>query len=823
MLATSRETRPKGNPRMPARFACLRALLLIAAVFFTVILPTVVVGQQPEQTPAAAIDTVKAELDQTEATLRREGLRGPALGELRDRLTEARDRLRQQAEALEPQLGDLDARIKQLGDKPAAGAPPEDPAIAAERDRLSRQHGEVDTALKQVRLLSLRADQLSERVIDRRRANFAQRLFARSASVLDLSFWREVADAIPREARSIGFLAQSSASYAYQNGGPSGILAAIATLVALAIAATVFVRWWRRRALTPPATDTRFSKALAALISLAQVSVTAPLCTLAVLLVFDNYGLLAPRLWEIGTNLVFAVGMASFGHGVAAGLFAPHEPARRLLPIDDESARRLAVHLKWGARGLGLAVLLNAIHRALFAPVALTVATSALLALFVAALVATGLLRIRETRADGTSDVGPRAQWLRAAAWLVITAILISLVLGHIGFAAFLAGRLLTIAAVLGALYICLVFVDALFTEVLTTDTPRVRAVAAVFGLGPRGVELIGTLLSAAIRILLVLVAIVPILGRSGVVAADLWGTVQGAVFGFRIGAITISLSAILGAVTILLIGILLTRALQRWLQTRFLPRTGLEPSLQLSVSTIIGYVGFIAVLTFALTALGIDLQKVALIAGALSVGIGFGLQSIVSNFVSGLILLAERPIRVGDQIIVKGEEGHVRRISVRATEIETVDRASVIVPNSELITGVVKNLTHTNMMGRVVIKVGVAYDSDPERVRDILLACARAHPLVLQTPEPAVLLAAFGDDALQFEMYCGIANLTRSGSVKSDLHFEILKRFRAAGIVIPFPQREIRLLGETAAPETARPEPGRPEPGRPEPAGPKG
>src|SRR5262249_41864677 len=150
---------------------------------------------------------------------------------------------------------------------------------------------------------------------------------------------------------------------------------------------------------------------------------------------------------------------------------------------------------------------------------------------------------------DGTADVGPRAQWLRAAAWLVISAILVALLVGYIGFSAFLAGRLLTAAAILGALYICLVFVDSLFTEVLTADTPRVRAVGAVFGLGPRGVELIGTLLSATIRILLVLIAIVPILGRSGVIAADLWGTLQGAVFGFRLGEITISLTAILGAV----------------------------------------------------------------------------------------------------------------------------------------------------------------------------------------------------------------------------------------------------------------------------------
>jgi small-conductance mechanosensitive channel len=174
-----------------------------------------------------------------------------------------------------------------------------------------------------------------------------------------------------------------------------------------------------------------------------------------------------------------------------------------------------------------------------------------------------------------------------------------------------------------------------------------------------------------------------------------------------------------------------------------------------------------------------------------------------VSNFVSGLILLAERPIRIGDSIVVKGEEGYVRRISVRATEIETFDRASVIIPNSELITGVVKNWTHADTLRRILIRVGVAYDSDPAQVRDLLIACAGEHPLVQRTPAPAVLLAEFGSDALQFELYCVVANLSQAGSVKSDIHFDILKRFREAGVVIPFPQREVRLLG-TDQPESA-------------------
>ncbi len=798
---------------MLARFVPLRGCalpVLWAVVFAATLLSTLTWAgaQQPAAPPLASFEPLKLELDQIEATLGRTNLGDETLGELRDRVAAARDDIRGRVEALEPQLNDVDTRVKQIGSAPPPGAPPEDQGLAAERERLGKSRAELDAALRQARLLSLRADQLADRITERRRSLFTQRLFKRTPSALQLAFWRSVADAVQGEARSVGYLIEGWAGYATATGGLSGILLAGVTLVAFAVAATVFVRWWRRRVFVPR-TDTRFAKALAAIVATFQVAVTAPLCLAAVLMVFDACGLVPPRIWDIGKGLIFAVALASFGHGIAAGLLAPDEAARRLIPIDDATARQLTRRFAWAARMLGAAIVLNTIHRAVVAPVSLTIATSALFALVVAILVAHTLFRVKEGGEDGTGPVGSRAQWIRALAWLVVAAILISLGLGYIGFAAFLAGRLLMVLAVLAALYVSLVFTDALFTEVVTGDTPRGRAIAATFGIGPRGVELIGTVLSAVLRVVLVLVAIVPILGRSGMLAADMVGTVQGAVFGFRIGDITISLTAILSALVVLLVGIVATRAVQRWLQTRFLPRTGLEPSLQLSVSTIIGYLGVIAALTFTLAVLGIDVQKIALIAGALSVGIGFGLQSIVSNFVSGLILLAERPIRVGDFIVVKGEEGQVRKISVRATEIETDDRASVIIPNSELITGMVKNWTHADTLRRVRIKVGVAYDSDPAEVRDILLACATGHQLVRQTPPPAAVLAEFGADALQFELYCVVGNLANAGTVKSDLHFEILKRFRAAGIVIPVPQREVRLVGEgTKAPPTV-PDPG--------------
>jgi small-conductance mechanosensitive channel len=237
-----------------------------------------------------------------------------------------------------------------------------------------------------------------------------------------------------------------------------------------------------------------------------------------------------------------------------------------------------------------------------------------------------------------------------------------------------------------------------------------------------------------------------------------------------------------------------LTRALQGWLRQRYLPLTDIDPGLQTSIATATGYIGFIIAVAVAFGAVGIDLSQLALVAGALSVGIGFGLQSIVGNFISGLILLVERPIKPGDWIIVGAEEGTVKKVSVRATELQTFDRATVVIPNSDLISGTVKNWVLGGTMGRVSIVIGVAYGSDADEVREILIGCAADHPLVISYPEPRVLFLDFGDSALMFRLDAYLADISNGFGTRSDIRFEILKRFREAGIEIPFPQRDVNL-----------------------------
>jgi potassium efflux system protein len=784
---------------MGARFAgsALRALALVLALALA---PAG--AQQPPADPNG-LAAAKLILDEIEAAASRESTSGAALVELRTRAGAAHEDLLAKAADLGSQQAAAEAQLKDLGPAPADGRA-EAPAVAAERARLTALTTQLGANANLARQLATRAGQLFDSVNERRRALFTGKLFERSPSLFDPRSWVELAQSIPDELRGVASLAGSWWRFVADFGyGRSG--AALATLFGLALAGIGFGRWCRRRLAAEKPADSRFGKAIAGLAVLALAAVPAPLAIAVVIATLDAYALLPETIRQVAVGLNLAVAFASFGRGIARGVLAPESPWRRLPSMGDPTARKLYGHLLWAVRALAAAVFLNAVHAQVVAPLALTVATSAFLALAVALLLVHLLRRLRRPHHGGDAPAS-LAPGLMTIGWIAAALILGALVAGYIGLAAFIAERLVVAVVVLGAAYLTVVLIDAVFAEMLVADKPAGRAVAANLGLQPQTVELVGTLVSALLRLaviigaLLAIGAIVVALGPRGLTVMEVFGRLHDTLLGAGIAGITISLGTVLAAAALVLLGLLATRAVQHWLERQFLPRTALDPGLQHSISAIIGYVGVIAIAALALAELGIDLQKIAFIAGALSVGIGFGLQSVVSNFVSGLILLAERPIRVGDSIVVKGEEGWVRRIRVRATEIETFERASVIIPNSELITGVVKNWTHANTMGRIILKIGVDYASDPEQVRDLLLECAREHPQVVDVPPPRALLLNFGDSALEFELRCVVADFDRSLLVKSDLYFAILKGLRAAGIRVPSPQREVRLLGDGVA-----------------------
>ncbi|MFY0601434.1 MAG: mechanosensitive ion channel family protein [Cyclobacteriaceae bacterium] len=264
----------------------------------------------------------------------------------------------------------------------------------------------------------------------------------------------------------------------------------------------------------------------------------------------------------------------------------------------------------------------------------------------------------------------------------------------------------------------------------------------------------------------------------------------------FHLADSSISLGTIIYFISAFVILSFVAKRIRKLIVNRILSKTHMEAGVRASIGTTIRFLILAIGTIIIIQSAGIDLSALSLIAGALGVGIGFGLQNITDNFISGIIILFEKPIKIGDRIEVGDVQGDVVNISFRATEVKTNDNIIIIVPNSEFISSRVINWSHNDRNIRFRIPVGVSYKEDPEKVKKILLEVAEENPHVLSKPTPYIFFDEYGDNSINFMLAVWTStHADKPPVLKSELYYEIFRRFKEEGIEIPFPQRDIHII----------------------------
>jgi potassium-dependent mechanosensitive channel len=734
------------------------------------------------------LDQTRATLTATETTLRDKNLDDAGLQALRTQSDALALALQGAIAELTPRLADSGKRLDELTPKSGQPAPTTDVA-GKDLENEKQRHDRLDANLRAARAMLLEANDVSTRISAARRQLFAERTFARSYSVLNPQLWAAVGRELPVEAAVVRSLVDNWLGAI----GERPLLAKIgmaAIVIALALAAAP-LGWIARRFVYRDLggkTPSRLRRALAAAWTFVIFAVL-PLAGLGVLAGgLDSFDLSDPSMQGVIDAAFEAARVLIAINALGRGMLAPGRPAWRLVPISDRSAGilyRLAMTFAaiWAVERL--------VEPAADAAAALNLAVATRgVGAIIAAIAIAYAMRQLGAQPTGAQGSPQSVAWapLRTLGWAAALIILLATVTGYVAFATFLVNQAIYLSIVGAALYIADIIAQDGIQAVFKPDGPIGARLLAMAGLRRNALAQISVILQGVARVVVFVVAVAAVLKPWGVQSQDMFGSLRAAYFGFSLGGVTLSLSSMIGAAIVFAVAMFLTRLIQNWLSSRFLPQTRLDAGVGNSVRTIFGYIGVVVAALLAGAQIGVDVQKLALIAGGLSVGIGFGLQTIANNFVSGLILLWERTIRVGDLVVVGSDQGFVRSINARATEIETFDRGSLIVPNSNFVSGVVKNWVHNDRVGRIIISINVTYESDVDQVRDLMIAAAKAQEQVLAIPGPSVLFAEFGDWSLKFNLICFVDDIEQAERTRSDINFEVLRRMREAGLRIAYP-----------------------------------
>lgn len=705
------------------------------------------------------------------------------LEQLRAELADQRNQAFAIAEAGSIAAESLKAQLDALGPAPKEGQT-EQTFIAEKRAALDEALAAAREPVVAARQAYSRADVLIAAIDRLIRQRFAERLFQRDPSPLNPAHW-------PKVTSELGAFVQKVREELKADTSPFALgLASVLTLAGIIILVLQRRIFRRFETLSREHGLTLHARAYGALAVTLRFFVPA----VAAFLIVFAFRTLQPTSFSarfiIAITVLWPILIVTcywLGHVI----FAPTAPGRRVLEIDDRKAAR-AVRL---CVALGFVLVAEGFFEAagrgyVFSPETQAVATAIIVLAGSICLWRLAAILIGSGKSHGDeSGNAPEEQEDTG-----------------LNFPLYI-GRFIEVAAVAAVLAVAVGYVEfarqALVPSILTLGVfgfavTAHRLVQIVFGpmLGrsPQLGPVLQSFLPLTSGVILVL-AMAPLLaliwGARPSDISEVWMLLSQ---GIEFGNTRISFGVLVVLLVIFGLGLIITQWLQRVIRSSVLPKTRLDTGGKNAIVTGTGYIGVVLSALIAFSAAGLDLSSLAFVAGALSVGIGFGLQAIVSNFVSGIILLVERPIKVGDWIEVGGHSGIVRKIAVRATRVETFDRHEVIVPNSDIVAGAVTNMTLSSKTGRVIVPVGVAYGSDLEKTRQVLLKAAEDNPMIMAYPAPFVLFMGLGDSSLDFELRGYLYDVNNILTARSDLLFAIYAALNEAGIEIPFPQRDLHL-----------------------------
>ncbi|WP_208437425.1 mechanosensitive ion channel family protein [Bartonella taylorii] len=527
---------------------------------------------------------------------------------------------------------------------------------------------------------------------------------------------------------------------------------------------------------------------LIAFVSVLLPSLVCVVCVYLVLFLFRGFSLDPGKLTTVFDMVGCQIILIFLINRLAVVLLSSNMPHMHLLNIAPSAAHQLVILLISLGVILAFDAVLDSIYQIVSASLSLTIAKSFVAVFLVAILLfIISFVPLRFRRGDSQSEERePRFLPLYIRIPLILLGVLLIVMdfLGYVGLARFIMQQIIIGGAFLILMYLGMKSAQALGTKGQFMKTSVGHILMKRLHLEEKTMNQLGVVISIFLSFFVVVFCVMPIVAQFGFSYSDFRAVLWQLMTGFQIGNVSISLISIVTGIVVFFSCFFVIRQFVGWLDGTVLAHGEFDPGVRNSIKTVINYCGVVVSVLIGLSMAGLDLKNFALIAGGLSLGIGFGLQNIVQNFVSGLIILVGRPFKLGDYVESGSVGGIVKRISVRATELETLQRKTIIIPNSSLINNNVSNWTRRSKMGRIDIPVTVSSNLAPDRVVEILLEIASATEGVLKNPAPRVSFTAFDSKKFSFNLAIYVPNITSPSKVTNTLRFVLYKRFVEEGIL---------------------------------------